>query len=328
MPLTVLWSSRFNAAHAQNLIPLLSPDITLLVESDRDKLSPYLNDIDLLIDGQPTEAMLDAPHLKHLLVPWAGIPPEVRQGVLKRPHLRLYNSHYNAAFVAYHAVALLLACACRLIEADQALRRGDWGPRYDQAFTSLYLPGQTCLLLGYGAIGREAARLLRGLGLKLTALKRHATSPDAWLEEVFTPPQLHEALASADAVVVSLPHTPATEGLLDAKAFAAMKPGSLLVNVGRGPVIDQHALYAALTDGTLAAAGLDVWWRYPENEAARSHTFPADAPLHELPNVVLSPHRSNAVRGETAALLHDIAATLNALARGEARNQVNPQHGY
>lgn len=328
MPLTVLWSSRFSAAHAHGLIPLLSPDITLLVESDRDKLSPYLNDIDMLIDGQPTEAMLDAPRLKHLLVPWAGIPPEVRQGVLKRPHLRLYNSHYNAAFVAYHAVALLLACACRLVEADQPLRRGDWRPRHDQAFTSLYLPGKTCLLLGYGAIGREAARLLRGLGLRLTALRRAATPSDAWLEAVFTPPQLHEALAATDAVLISLPHTPATEGLLDAKAFAAIKPGSLLVNVGRGPVIDQHALYTALIDGTLAAAGLDVWWRYPESEAARSHTFPADAPLHELPNVVLSPHRANAVRGETAALLHDIAATLNALARGEARNQVDPQQGY
>ncbi len=328
MPLTVLWSSRFSAAHAHGLIPLLSPDITLLIEPDRDKLTPYLNGIDMLIDGQPSEALLDAPRLKHVLVPWAGIPPEVRQGVLKRPHLRLYNSHYNAAFVAYHAVALLLACACRLVEADRALRRGDWGPRYDQEFSSLLLPGKTCLLLGYGAIGQEAARLLRGLGLKLTALKRTATSPDAWLDAIFTPPQLHEALAGTDAVVISLPHTAATEGLLDARAFAAMRPGSILVNVGRGPVIDQHALYAALTGGTLLAAGLDAWWRYPESEADRGHTFPADAPLHELPNVVLSPHRANAVREETATLLRDIAATLNTLARGEERNLVDPQQGY
>lgn len=329
MPITALWSSRFGAAQAAGLRPLLDPEITLIIEPDRDKATAYSAQIDVLIDGRPTEALLDAPRLRHVIVPWAGIPPEVRDGVLRRPHLRLYNSHYNAAFVAQHAVALLLACACRLVEADLALRRGDWRPRYDEAFTSVYLPGKTCLLVGYGAIGREAAKLLHGLGMRLTAVRRTpAPAGDPWLAAVYTPSQLHAALADADAVLISLPQTPETEGLFDAEAFAAMKRGSLLVNVGRGAVIDPQALYRALTDGTLIAAGLDVWWRYPQSEAERSCTFPAEVPLHELPNVVLSPHRANAVDGEAEARLGDIAATLNAIARGKVRNAVDPRRGY
>jgi phosphoglycerate dehydrogenase-like enzyme len=103
----------------------------------------------------------------------------------------------------------------------------------------------------------------------------------------------------------------------------------VLVNVGRGPIVDEAALYAALRDGTLYAAGLDVWYNYPADEAARAHTPPSDYPFHELDNVVMSPHRAgSSVETEALRMVH-LARLLNAAARGEPMpNRVDLEAGY
>lgn len=328
MPLNVVWRSQLVATHKEQLAALLGDGFQLEAETDKEKLTPYLQDMQILIDGNPSDAALDAPNLRHVIVPWAGISTGLRDKVLVRPQLELYNSHYNAGFVAQHAVALLFACAARLVEADRLLRQGDWRALYDNSFKSLYLPGKTCLLLGYGAIGQRIGEQVRALGMKVTALRRHPDKHGDDLSKSYGQDELRRALAEADAIVCSLPHTPKTEGLLAEEAFTAMKKTAVLVNVGRGAVIDQHALYDALKERRILAAGLDVWWNYPENDEARSHTFPADAPLHELSNLVMSPHRATQVADEGDATVIDIAETVKAIARGEARNKVDVEQGY
>ena len=108
-----------------------------------------------------------------------------------------------------------------------------------------------------------------------------------------------------------------------------LPPGSLLVNVARGPVVDQAALYRALLDGHLHAAGLDVWYRYPASPAERSHTPPADFPFHELDNVVMSPHRAGLAVETEALRMQALAELLNAACRGDSvPNRVDVQAGY
>lgn len=322
--LTVLWRSNLAAELVQENQHLF-PNVQLVVEGDKTKALSYQHTTDILIDGYPPLELLDGEKLKHVIVPFVGIEPNLREALLQRPHITLYNSHYNDGFVAQHMLALLLACANRLLEADTPLRKGDWRQRYDR-LNSVYLSGKTCLLLGYGAIGKKLVPMLQALGINISVLKRTASEEKNL--KVYTTAQLHEALANADAVLCSLPETPETLNLLDETAFAAMKPNSILVNVGRGKVIDQHALYDALQRNHLLAAGIDVWWNYPETKEARERTLPSDAPLHELPNVIMSPHRANQTQGEEQVRLEDIARTIQAIVNGEKRNVVDVEKGY
>jgi phosphoglycerate dehydrogenase-like enzyme len=322
--LTVLWHSNLSAELIQDNQQLFS-DVNIILETNKEKALEHLNEVDILVDGHPPVELLNGKRLKHVIVPFVGIEPSLREALLKRSHINLHNSHYNAGFVAQHTLALLLACANRLVEADMTLRKGDWRQRYDR-LDSLYLESKTCLLLGYGAIGKKLAGMVQTLGMNVNVLKRSAASEEK--VTVYTTTQLYEALSHADVIVCTLPETPETVNLLDKTAFKAMKPNSILVNVGRGKVIDQQALYDALQSRHLLAAGIDVWWNYPKDEEARAHTLPSDAPLHELPNIIMSPHRANQTIGEEQVRLEDIAKTIQAIARGEERSVVDVEKGY
>lgn len=323
-PTRVLWRSSLGADEIPNLP---HPNgVSILVEPDRASARERMAGVRILVDGRPDEALLDAPDLRHVIVPYAGIHDAVRRRLAERPHLTLHNSHFNAPFVAQHAFSLLLSTAARLGRYDASLRRGDWGARSGPE--SVHLAGGEALLLGYGAIGRALVPMLRGVGMEVVALRRR---PDASAESPLEVGRddLHDALGRARAVIVTLPATEATSGMLDEAAFDAVRPGTLLVNVGRGGVIDEDALWNALERGRLAGVGLDVWWRYPDGEEARRATLPSKRPFHLHPDVVLSPHRANAVAGWREASARDVLETIARLASGgEERNRVDVQAGY
>ena len=144
------------------------------------------------------------------------------------------------------------------------------------------LRGQTMLIVGLGEIGVETARLAKAFGMTVVGVKR-APSDVEHVDEVHGNDGLTELVSRADAIVVTLPITPETEGLLSAEVLAAVKPGAVLTNVGRGAVVDEDALVERLRDGTLAGAALDVFATEP---------LPPESPLWELPNVIVSPHVS------------------------------------
>src|SRR5262249_29388767 len=137
------------------------------------------------------------------------------------------------------------------------------------------LTGKTVLVVGLGEIGREVARLAEAFGMRVLAVRRTADAHTAG------PEQLPELVAEADAVVVTLPLTDETHGLIGRAELARMRDGAILVNVGRGAVVDEEALVEALASGKLAGAALDVFAEEP---------LPASSPLWELENVILSPH--------------------------------------
>jgi phosphoglycerate dehydrogenase-like enzyme len=293
----------------------------------------------ILVAGRPKpEELTASPYLQALIVPWAGIPESTRQLMYEFPRVAVHNLHHNALPVAEHALALLLAAAKFLVPMDQALRRHDWRPRYEPN-PSLLLEGKTALVLGYGAIGRKVADLCQGLGMDVVAARRQMPTGDsprdvasqrAVVDRRLAPIQdLHRLLPQADALLVCLPYTGETARLIGDRELDLLPAGAVLVNVGRGPIVDEAALYRALRDGRLYAAGLDVWYHYPQDTEARGHTPPSTYPFHELPNVVMSPHRAGgSTQTERLRAIH-LARLLNAAARGEPMpNRVDLDAGY
>jgi phosphoglycerate dehydrogenase-like enzyme len=143
------------------------------------------------------------------------------------------------------------------------------------------LRGGTVLILGLGAIGTEVARLAKAFGMRTIGINRRGVSDSPHVDEAHVPDRLHELLARADAVVVTLPLTTETLGMLDAQALGHLKPDAILVNAGRGGVIDEPALITALREQRLRGAALEVFATEP---------LPTHSPLWDLPNVLISPH--------------------------------------
>ncbi len=287
--------------------------------------------VEVLVAGRPARAQIDASAALHtVVVPWAGIPEGTRALLLERPNLALHNLHFPAVPVAESALALLLAAAKHIVPADRALRRGDWTVRYTGEDQGVLLRGKTALILGLGAIGRPVAAMCQSMGMHVLATRRSVDGPTRENGvEVHPPDALHGLLPRADALIICLPLTPETQGLIGAHELALLPPRALLVNVGRGPVVVEEALYHALAAGTLHAAGLDVWYSYPKDKAARANTPPSAYPFHELDNVVMSPHRTNATDETERLRMEALAALLNAIAQGdEVPNRVDVQTGY
>lgn len=292
---------------------------------------PNPPDYDVLIKAFPTQADLEAsPNLRHVIVPYAGPVAEVQDLLRQHPHLSLHNLPYNTAPTAEMGLALMFAAAKFIIPADRKLRQNDWTIRYSDR-PQLVLQGQTALILGYGRIGRHMAPVLRALGMRVLAVRRTLGPGDEQdpHSEVHTTEQLHELLPLANVLLVTLPETPETRGLVGAAELALLPQDAVLVNVGRGAVVEETPLYEALQNGRLAGAGLDVWYNYPRTLEARTHTPPSQHPFHELENVVMSPHRAGWLGDIEGGRMRMLADMLNVTASGAPMpNKINLTLGY
>ncbi len=288
---------------------------------------PIHAETQILIGSRPSaEQLAAAPHIQTIVIPHAGLPAGLHETLRDFPHITVHNSHFNAPMTAEMAVALLLAAGKRLLPSDRSIRRGDWRDRTG-APSHLFLDRARALILGYGSIGQHIGRILRGFGTQVSAIRRNPRGE----EGVYPPEKLHDLLPQVDALLISMPLTPSTEGMIGAEEIALLPPGAVIVNVGRGPILDQYALYDALKSGHLRGAGLDVWWNYARGDAPIDNTLPSDAPLHELDNIVMSPHRSVGPGSEVAERrrMEALAGIMNAYFRGEdIPNRVSLDAGY
>ncbi len=326
MSVSIYYPDLTDSDSEQTLRGMLHPALNLFVGSDIPGPPAY----EILVAGRPTRQQLDAsPALQALIIPWAGIPLETKEKLVERPALAVHNLHYNAAETAEMALALLLAAAKCILPMDRRLREGDWRPRYAPN-PSLLLEGRTVLILGFGAVGRRVARMCRSLDMKVNAVRRHAQEESS-VDDVVVH-ALHELptlLPQAQVLMICLPLTSETEGLIGKQELARLPPEALLVNVGRGPIVDEDALFTALESGSLAGAGLDVWYEYPQDESSRAKTFPSAHPFHKLDNVVMSPHRAGGSRQRMLRRLRALAELLNAAGRGEPMpNRIDIALGY
>jgi D-3-phosphoglycerate dehydrogenase len=274
---------------------------------------PELSGLDVLIALQPYVTARSLEHADRLsLVARVGVGLDridlaacTRRGVLvttapdgvRRP-------------LATGAMAFVLALAHRLVERERRMRSGWWNR---QELVGVGLRGRTLGVIGLGNVGRELLALAAPFELQLIAADPYVGDPPAGVELV----ELEELLRCSDFVVCLCPLTDETRGLLDARRLALLRPTAFLVNVARGPIVDQRALTEALRERRLAGAALDVFEQEP---------IDADDPLLELDNVILSPHAVALTDEAFAGSGRSASQAILAFARGEVpRHLANPE---
>jgi phosphoglycerate dehydrogenase-like enzyme len=261
----------------------------------------------------PKQLMRLAPRLRWIQGVGAGVEQFAKAGVPREGVLVTSASGLGSASTAEFVIGRLLQVWKRFREADRHQEAHEYVQTYGRT-----LAGSTLGVVGLGSIGRAVAERARALGLRVLGLRRSAAvgADPGPADELLGPERLHELLARSDAVVVAAPETPETFHLIDAAALGAMRPGSVLVNVARGSLVDQTALVAALTTGHLAAAALDVFEQEP---------LPPESPLWDLPNVYVSAHSSVSVDRYLDDVFELFVENAARYLRGEAlRNQVDP----
>jgi phosphoglycerate dehydrogenase-like enzyme len=272
----------------------------LVISADDDPQLTMLNEIPHVVGNNFTAFEKAAPEAE-VILHWAGNRDLLRSVFLACPKLRWVHSRAagldtalfpelvqssipltNGTGVFSQSLGEFALAAVLFFAKDfHRMLRNQRAQRWEQ-FDVEEIAHQTAGIVGYGDIGRAVASRLHAMGMKVLALKRHPpASPDPYIAEFFTPDAMAEMLGRCDYVVVAAPLTPETRHMVSDAQFAAMKPSAVILNVGRGPVIDQAAMVRALTEKQIRGAGLDVFEHEP---------IPADDPIWSLDNVLISPH--------------------------------------
>jgi phosphoglycerate dehydrogenase-like enzyme len=210
-----------------------------------------------------------------------------------------------------------------LAQADQDLRQQRWTYWAGrQAALRTEMGAQTLGLLGFGHIAKTIAQRAKAFGMRVHVANRSPIQ-DPTVDQSWTLDGLQDFMASADAVVVSLPLTENTQGLVNAPALTAMRPDAWLLNVGRGAVIDEKALYDALASRQIGGAVIDTWYQYPT--PTQTECAPSKFDFAALDNVLMTPHMSGWTAGTVRRRQETLADNIGRLSRGEAL--VNVLHG-
>jgi len=180
--------------------------------------------------------------------------------------------------------------------------------------------GSTIGIVGLGRVGQEVARRAAAFGCHVIAANRSPRRAEGSVEQVYPLSELDRMLPVCDFVVLCTALGPETEGLIDARRLALMKPSAFLINIARGMVVEEDAVYTALRDRRIGGAALDVWWQYPN--AAEPERRPSRHPFHELPNVIMTPHCSGWTVGMVARRWAEVAGNINRFVRGEPLENV------
>ena len=257
------------------------PGMQLVIADTMEAAADAIAGADAAFGTLPPELLAKAGRLRWLQAPQAAPPagyyyPElVAHAVTVTNFREIYNDHISA-----HILAFVLAFARGLhVFIPQQIRHVWAKPPEDQGVVPL--PGATGLIIGLGGIGAETARLLAAFGMRVLAVDARRSKKPDHVAELHAPDAMDSLLPQADFVILTVPHTPATEGFFDRARFRLMKPTGFFINIGRGMTTKLDDLVAALNAKEIAGAGLDVYEQEP---------LPADHPLWGMPNVLLTPH--------------------------------------
>lgn len=218
------------------------------------------------------------------------------------------NQGAYAIPMAEHVMAMVLALAKRLLVEQQKLMRGE----FDDHTLNRSLVGTTAGIIGFGGTGRATARVMRAFGMKIYAINQSGTSAEP-TEFIGTLRDTEYVSRACDVVVISLPLTTASKGLIGKAELSWMKPDAILINVARGAIIDEETLYAHAKNHPSFSVGIDTWWEEP----LRGGAFRMSYPFLELPNVLGSPHNSALVSHVVADAAHQAAKNVAQFLKGE-----------
>ena len=283
-----------------------------LAQSDRERINCIFLDRDIRFEAPLyaayREMVLAAPNLKWIHYTSSGVGQQEFVFELDAMGVIITSSTgSNAEPVAQTGLTGLLMLARGFGTYIRDQHAHEWRPLRGNALPD-DLRGQTLLLIGVGAVGSVFAGYARAFGLKVIGVRRSPLKPGEPVDELHPPSRLPELLPRADWIVIACPLTQETLNLIDAAAFKRMKKGARLINIGRGEIVDEVALIAALRAGHLGGAALD---------AHRQEPLPADSPLWDLPNVIVSPHNASASTGNEKRCAEMFIANFGHWLRGE-----------
>jgi len=277
-------------------------------------------DADILVTNQWRAEYPTAPRVKLVqsvatgieLIDLAALPPQVT----------VCNAFGHETAIAEYILMVMLVWSHRFREIEGDFRtRSSWQPSWVQSGAPHgEILGSTVGIVGLGRVGYEVARRAAAFGCRVIAANRSTREPGRGVEQVFRLSELDHMLAECDYVVLCTALGPETEGLIDARRLALMKPSAFLVNIARGAVVDEGAIYAALCDRAIGGAALDTWWRYPSADDPAPR--PSRYPFHELPNVIMTPHCSPRTDGTIERRSRDVARNIDRFVRGEPLENV------
>ena len=285
-----------------------------------------LADIDVLVTMVLTDRMGRAcTHLKLVQVPGAGLDRIDRSAIPQGARLANVYGHENG--IAEYVMGAMIALTRDFARLDLALRKGDWQSQWAIGVAPPpvwpELAGKTIGILGYGRIGQAVARRARAFDMKICAVRQDVRrSVEDNVAFLGGPEATDEIIGQSDYVLIAMPATHATIGLMDRRRLGLMKSTAFLINVARAEIVDEDALYDALAKRSIAGAVLDVWYHYPRETGP---TRPATRPFHELPNVLMTPHVSGWTDGMIDTRARLIVENIRRVALGETLlNLVDP----
>jgi len=271
------------------------PVLEVVQRDSYDGIEPELRDAEVLftISLRP-EQFAAAQKLRWIQAPTAAVHQFLFPELINSDVVLTNATEVHGPVVAEHVMALIFALAKKIPQAAVLQRQRVWGQEemWNQKPHLREISGATLGLIGVGSIGRRVARMASALGMRVIAVREHVEkgNPEG-VETVFAPSDLNKLLSQSDYVVVAAPLIPATDGLIGAAQLAVMKPDACLINVGRGPQVDETALANALRTRKIGGAALDVFDREP---------LPSDSPFWSIENLLITPHTA----GLTEKLWH------------------------
>jgi phosphoglycerate dehydrogenase-like enzyme len=299
------------------------PDVEFVEDSEKD--SKHLEDAEVIVLYSISQTQLERTEdLKCILIPYTGVnmfPLEE----LKKRGIIMGNSHGNGKVVAEHALTMTLALLHETVYHHNELKKGFWHRSFRAKDWWTSINGMNCGLLGTGGVGSPLARLLKAFECHTVGFKRSLVDePPEFFDEVTT--DLDQVIEKTDILFICLPGTEETKGMIGRKHLRKMK-GGYLVNVARGPIVAEEDLFWALNENVLAGAAMDVWYNY--HQGREEPVFPSELGIHELPNVVISPHNST---HSALAVEHDQDQTAENIREyirtGKPKNLVDLDRGY
>jgi len=295
-------------------------DVEVIAVPSESEAMKHASDVDAIIGFCNAELIDAAANLVWVQIYWAGAESCLSVERVGNGDVLMSNMQkMSSPVIAEHAIAMMLSLARQIPQFVHVMGDDDRQDQDEIVAGMTPIAGKRLLVVGLGGIGTEAARLGAALGMRVSGTRNSSRDGPEFVEYVGLSHELHDLAAQADVIVNALPLTPGTKNLLNGEFFAAVKPGAIFINVGRGQTVVTTELIAALESGRIAGAGLDVTEPEP---------LPADSPLWQRDDVIITPHvagRGGERERHTVLLIENLKRYVSG---DRLLNVVDPKRGY
>ncbi len=281
-----------------------------------DEFNQLATAANVIIGGNiPSDVWPSVPDLALFQIPWAGYnhtgPERIPAGV------PVCNCFEHESSIAEYVLLAILEWEIRLSEMDRSMRDNGWAGRITGMSGSFHgeVAGKTLGLIGYGHIAQAVAVRAKAFDMKIKAVRRNTANKSPELDWLGNTSQLHELLGSCDYVVIACDLNPATKNLLNKDTFAQMKPTGVLINVSRGGIVDEEALYDALESKKIGGAVIDTWYNY--NQKDKPEVSPFNKPFDKLDNLIMSAHECGWTKNQVRRRWQFIAGNIANIEKGQ-----------